>query len=103
MNDLLRIINHYGVKHQLRKLHEEVYELTEAIISEEQRKITWEKLKIQAPFKINLKKHITEELADVMCLLIQFIYFYDMNIDDVFDEINFKAKRQLKRIEEEGK
>ena len=32
-NNLLKIINHYGISNQLKKLSEEIFELQEAIIT----------------------------------------------------------------------
>ena len=37
-SDLLKIINNYGVRHQLKKLNEEVFELMEAIRDYEEQK-----------------------------------------------------------------
>ena len=70
--DLLKIIEHFGINNQQRKLQEEVFEL---------------------------QQEITEELVDVMVLLKQFYYYYacsDWEPQKIEEE---KIKRTLERIE----
>lgn len=83
-NELRMIINHYGIKNQLKKLNEEVFELTEAILTDED------------------ICHICEELADCYVLLAQIKYLFDLNDPDIKHFFEFKVERQLKRIAEEN-
>ena len=98
--DLLKIINHYGVMSQLKHFQSEVFELNEAIIRfEEAKKNYFEGYGLQ---QHNLEKHIAEEIADVLVMLKQFQYYYgieDKNIDKNIEEImKYKVERQLERI-----
>jgi NTP pyrophosphatase (non-canonical NTP hydrolase) len=85
--DLLKIIEHYGISHQQRKLEEEVFELQEAILVHRLvNEITY---------------HIAEEIADVMVMLNQFIEYYNIDRTEIELIMNEKIKRQLGRIENE--
>lgn len=84
--DLKKIIEHYGVDNQLRKLNEEVYELFESI------------------HKLGTGKtenDVVEEFSDCMVLLMQIKEYFKIDNDVVNDWIDFKVERQLKRIENE--
>lgn len=82
-NIFLKIISHYGYNNQLRKLNEECFELEEALILSE-------------------KESITEEVADVMVMLYQFIEFYGITNDEIKKIMKQKINRQLKRMEKEN-
>ena len=85
-NKLLQIINHYGVNNQQRKLEEEVFELQEVI-----------SLKLHID-DMDYKEHIEEEIADVMVMLKQIQYYFNIK-NEVIDRImEFKINRQLERI-----
>lgn len=86
---LLKIINHYGLKNQLRKFNEESYELIEAMLD------------YKVPF--SSKEHITEELADCMVLLEQFKLYYGITSEEITKIFWSKVDRQLGRIEKEVK
>lgn len=94
--DLLKIINHYGVNAQQKQLAEEVFELQEAITTHE--------LKNSVSYEIPLteltdtKEHIAEEIADVLNLLSQFVIYYELNEDKIYEIAEYKIKRQLERI-----
>ena len=96
---LLKIINHYGVNNQQRKLAEEVFELQEAIINYE--------LKASVEYEIPLteiigsKEHIIEEMTDCMVLLSQFKEYYGITDEEITNNMQLKIKRQLERIENE--
>ena len=92
--DLLKIINHYGINAQQRKLAEEVFELQEAITAYEN---DYEGLYTYGT------EHIAEEIADVMVLLLQFSEYYDLDIYDISKIMDNKIKRQLERIKNEVK
>ena len=94
---LLKIINHYGLDKQLKYIHTEYYELDEAIIEREQ--AYW-----YSPIKLNrsYEEHIAEEIADIMVMLKQFQYYYDIKDKDVERIMKEKINRQLKRIENDN-
>ena len=98
-NKLLKIINHYGVNNQQRKLAEEVFELQEAIINYE--------LKASVEYEIPLteitgsKEHIAEEIADCMVLLSQFKEYYGISEKELQEVTKCKIERQLERISKE--
>ena len=85
--DLLKIINHYGVLPQLKYFQSEVFELNEAIIKHEALGCEYQ--------------HIAEEIADVLNMVEQFMYYYDIDIKDVIEIKHQKIHRQLERIENE--
>ena len=71
-NDLLKIINHYGILAQLKKFHEEVFELIEAIITNEEGQY-----------------------------LSQFKEYYKIDGTKIMDIMKKKVDRQLGRIKSE--
>lgn len=83
----LIIFNNYGYENQLKKLHEEVYELIESIIKYENGK--------------DSIRHVTEELGDVEFLLYQFRSHYKIKPRKIMNIRRFKARRQLGRIANE--
>lgn len=85
-DDLLKIISFYGVLPQLKKFNEEVYELIEAIIKHESLGCEY--------------KHIVEEIADVLNMVEQFMYYYDIDIQDVIEIKHQKIDRTIDRIKE---
>lgn len=88
-----RIINTYGVLPQLKYFQSEVFELSEAIIFNENDLL----------FK-NCKgniKHICEEIADIMVMLEQFKLFYGIDSEDITKIFWEKVDRQNKRIDKE--
>ena len=90
--DLLKIINHYGVNAQQRKLAEEVFELQEAITTLECRKRDIEGDEID---------NIAEEIVDVMIMLNQFKAYYEIPNETILVFMRGKVDRQLERIENE--
>ena len=94
-NDLLKIILHYGVNAQQRKLAEEVFELQEAITAYEN---DYEGLNMG-----NDTNHIAEEIADVMVLLNQFKAYYNIPNETILVFMRGKIDRQLERIKNEVK
>lgn len=93
--NLLRIINHYGVNNQQRKLNEEVFELQEAIIECENDEYNY-----YEEVENSHKKHIAEEIADVMVLLEQFKNYYDISSEEITNIFWSKVDRQLGRMED---
>lgn len=94
--DILKIINHYDVNNQLRKIHEEYFELDEAIID-----YKYVEVYKSSPAEKYHKEHIAEELADVMMMLKQFQYYYEIPDKEIEDVMKYKVQRQLERIENE--
>lgn len=94
---LLKIINHYGINHQQRKLQEEVFELQEAITTHELKKTV--EYEIPLTEIIGTKEDITEELADVQVMLDQLQFYYKIKDEDIWDMMKFKVERQIERIE----
>ena len=88
-NDYKKIIEHYGVRQQLKKLSEEVYELQEAIIDLPCDANGWN------------NEHITEEIADVMVLLKQFEDYFKITPEMIAEIMVKKVDRTLNRIKEE--
>lgn len=91
---LLKIINNYGTRNQLKYLYTELYEFTEAIIEYE------EDENGNITTQLN---HIQEEFADLMVMLEQFKVYYNLSNEDIIKTMEYKIERQLKRIEEENK
>lgn len=81
---LLKIINHYGKSHQVRKLLEEVGELIETIMNED-------------------KENMVQEIADCLVLLEQFKLYYGISSEEITNIFWSKVDRQLDRIENERK
>lgn len=83
------IADHYGLRHQLKKLIEESGELIAAVLAYLFLKRTQER-----------KNHLLEEAADVVIVIAQIIYL--LKGDDYVDTvINFKLDRTIKRMEAE--
>lgn len=97
--DLLKIIKHYGIKNQQRKLEEEIFELQEAITTHELK----QSVEYEIPLTeiVDTKEHIAEELADVLVLLGQIIHYYDIDKKEIEKLLKYKIGRQLRRIENE--
>ena len=95
---LLQIILFYGLDKQLKYIHSEYYELDEAIID-----YKYVEVYKNSPAEKYHKEHIAEEIADVMCMLKQFQYYYDIEDSEIEKIMLEKIQRQLKRIEEEIK
>lgn len=84
--DLQAIIEHYGVRQQIKKLSEKVFELQEAVIDCE-----WD--------IDGRTEHVAEELADVMVLWEQIRLHYGIPSQTIAAITNEKINRQMKRIE----
>lgn len=78
----IEIINHYGYRHQIRKLAEEQYELIEALFGEDE-------------------DDITEEIADCLLLINQFKAFYQIKDKDIQKVYDYKLARQEGRMKDE--
>ena len=87
--DYKKIIEHYGVRNQLKKLSEEVFELQEAVIEED----------LLCGVNGCNNKNITEEIADVFVILRQLVMQFDIAEKDIEDIADYKVKRTLEIIE----
>lgn len=101
--DLLKIVEHYGVLKQLKHFQSEVFELNEAIIeaSIKLRLLEGNPPKMVEPVVEELIQHITEEIADCFVMLGQFINYYNISKEDIEKIMKDKIERQLRRIENE--
>ena len=95
---LLKIINHYGIRNQLKKFNEECYELEEAILDYQTEIAYFE----EDAMTLSIKKHIAEEIADVMVMLEQFKLYYGISSEEITKIFWSKVDRQLGRIENEN-
>lgn len=93
---LKKIINHYGIMPQLKYIHSEYFELDEAILHYENSRY------FSDEYGIDDNEHIAEELADIMVMLKQFQYYYDIEDKQIEDIMSYKIDRQLDRISNES-
>lgn len=94
---LLEIINHYGVMPQLKYFQSEVFELNEAIIRERELYDNGGSFN----YHKELLEHIAEEIADVMVMLEQIKFYYDIEDMDIKEIMLKKINRQIERIRKE--
>lgn len=109
--DMLKIMNYYGIKKQLKYFQSEIYELNEAVIQHEEHKRNPIDVFLNAmePVIATLNKRkavnstdaIRDEIADVMVMLKQIQYHYGIDDIDVTNIMKSKIERQLERIKEE--
>ena len=92
-NDLLKIINTYGVLPQLKYFYSEVYELSEAIINAEDNRLIGISRK---PSELAIE-HIAEEIADVTVMLKQLQYYYGIEDKDINDVLTNVLNKELKK------
>ncbi len=95
--DLLKIIEHFGINNQQRKLQEEIFELQEQISIYEQVH-DWNSNDYFMGI-VPEKDGIAEELADVIILLKQIFYYYKFDEDEIKQLEQSKINRTLERIE----
>lgn len=95
--DLLKIVKHFGINNQQRKLEEEIFELEEAITINQLK----ETVEYEIPLTeiIGTREHIAEEIADVMLLLEQFKTYYGITSEEITNLFWNKVDRTLERIE----
>lgn len=100
---LKKIIEHYGLKAQLKHFNSEVFELNEAIIEYEEYKRN--PIKIITGFcekitgaKDNGREHIIEELTDVLVLWEQIRKHYNISNNEVKEVFCSKVDRTIERI-----
>lgn len=92
---ILRIIRNFGVDAQKRKFGEECDELKEAITK-------YESLKDYYFENTNwLREHIVEETADVIHVLLQIIFHYDITREEIENVLWFKNNRTNEIVDDE--
>jgi len=112
MNEKLRmIINHYGIRNQLKHFQSEVYELNEAILIKNNSGVLENVIDgisrvllttIGSDYTDYRRNHIKEEIADVMVILKQFQLYYNISSDEIKKVMKCKVERQIERINNEG-
>lgn len=96
--NLLKIINHYGVLPQLKYFQSEVFELNEAVITHELNKMDGNKTSDEG---VESLAHVAEEIADCYVMLEQIRQFYCLSTVTIDVIMHQKIKRQLERIQNE--
>lgn len=86
--DIIAIAEHFGIKHQQNKCQEELNELIEAITDMTFGEITFEK-----------RDHLIEEISEVLVMIKQLMYFYEVSEKDVTEIQEEKIQRTLQRYE----
>lgn len=84
------IVNYYGIMPQVKYWQSEVFELNEAIIKGECKDLNEEAI-----------NHIAEEIADNYVFLLQFMEYYKIDKEKIFNIIEYKVNRQIERISKE--
>lgn len=100
MQPYLDIINHFGLRAQMKKLNEETYELLEAIDNYED---AWLEQEGPDPYYTAqemafFREHIVEEMGDVLILLTQFIARYNIEKTELDVWMDAKLDRTKERI-----
>ena len=100
MQPYLDIINHFGLRAQMKKLNEETYELLEAIDNYEDAWLEQEGLEpyYTAAEMAIFRDHIVEEMGDVLILLTQFLARYEIVKPELDTWMDAKLDRTKERI-----
>lgn len=95
-DNLLKVINHFGIDNQVKKFAEESFELQESIIKYETMLMNeWE---LSMGLLVDGKEHIKEELGDCFNLLFQIMEYYDFSFEEELEVVSDKLSRTLDRI-----
>lgn len=89
----MKIINHYGLIHQLKKLNEEVFELIDA---EYEMYYTLNSTNYE-----RLIDHIVEEYADVQNVLEEHRLYWELALEDIRKVQEYKVDRTSKEMKDE--
>jgi hypothetical protein len=96
MKPYLDIINHFGYRDQLKKLHEECFEFIEAVDNYED---LMSFVKEPTSHDIDLMRDfIIEEMSDMLILLTQFIARYHIKKSELDVIMDYKIHRTQERI-----
>ena len=108
MNKKIRyILNYFGIKKQLKKFNEEVFELNETVIrflNKGAIESAIENVSHTVAGLLNIeptdyKKNIKEELADVYLMLKQIQLHFNISEEELQKNISYKVSRTINRIE----
>lgn len=91
------VLEHFGIRNQMKKLNEECFELLEAISNYED-DVVYEGKKDNEYLNI-FRDHIIEEMADILTILTQFIVKYNIiapEIDGVMEEKLTRTEERIK-------
>lgn len=91
----LKILQHYGINTEIKKLGEECWELHEAVISQ----LEYQNI-IGKTSKVHIE-HIEEEVADILVVLMHIINFFELEKENLKKIQSYKLDRTLKRLEKE--
>lgn len=105
------ILNYFGIKNQLKKFNEEVYELNEAVIKYTNKgaiETACENISYVMANLLNVKPtdykfYIKEELADVYLILKQIQLYFDISEEELQKNVKYKVNRTINRIEKAEK
>lgn len=105
---LLRIVNYYGIRKQIKYFMTEVYELIEAVVEMEEAKkdplscvIRTVNMAFNPNYKDWRKNHISEEIGDCYVMIEQVRQYYGITNEELKEIIKSKIDRQILRIEKE--
>ena len=100
MQPYLDIINHFGLRNQMKKLNEEIFELLEAIDNYEDASMEFSNH--EECYTVDemyvFRDHVVEEMGDVLILLTEFIGRYDIEKHELDKWMDYKLERTLDRI-----
>lgn len=105
------ILNYFGIKNQLKKFNEEVFELNETVIrflNKGAIEYVIENISHTVAGLLNIeptdyKKNIKEELADVYLMLKQIQLYFDISEEELQKNVEYKVNRTINRIEKAEK
>ena len=95
MEPYLNIIEHFGVRNQMKKLNEECFEFLEAVDTYEDEMISHV---VDKSGENMLRDHVVEEMGDILTILTQFIGKYDIKKEELDKIMDYKLERTLDRI-----
>ena len=91
MQRYLDIINHFGVRNQMKKLNEETFEFLEAVDLYEDAIANDTFYSKEELYRI--RDHVVEELGDVLLLLTQYVALYCIEKDELDKHMDYKLER----------
>lgn len=99
MQEYLDIINHFGLRRQMKKLNEECYEFLESVDNYEDAIMDMETNDYYTVEEVKIfRNHMVEEMGDVLLLLTQFIARYGIGKDELDIWMDYKLERTKQRI-----
>lgn len=94
------IMNHFGIRNQMKKLNEEAYEFLEAVNNYEA--LIFENECYGDVYTVEeldiFRDHLVEEMGDVLILLTQFIARYGISKEELDEWMDSKLARTEYRI-----